>query len=143
MVSMMLGEVIKITRLTCGEISGHRKHRNIEVRELLTIRRQYLPEPIIAWVIQPAYEDRIVLSIESSQVSVAPSAAVPLLIERAPLRRIVAAVVRDILAFHLQRPPVRGVLEDAALHGKIDAGRDGRGGRNGLQRRGRPFGGSP
>src|SRR5260221_530537 len=62
-VSMMLSEVVQIAGLACSVVARHGQHRDVDMRKLLLVRDEILPIHIIARVIEPANEDRIVLSV--------------------------------------------------------------------------------
>src|ERR1700730_11531111 len=91
-ISKVLAEEVQVRRLAIRVVAGRRQDRNIELRELLAIRHQLLPVPIVARMIEPADENRIGPAEYAAQIPIPTPAPVPSLIERGPLRLIVIAV---------------------------------------------------
>src|SRR6266481_4345953 len=58
-ISKVLAEEVQVRGLAIRVVPGRRQDRNVELRELLAIRRQLLPVPIVARMIEPADENRI------------------------------------------------------------------------------------
>ncbi len=144
LVLTVLCEVVEGAGFAVGVVAGGRQHRDIDPGELLAEGDHLLPVAVVARMIEPAAEDAVRprLLAHAVEIAEAPAALVPGLVERAPLGIVAVCPGHSRLGI-VGGPAIGVVAVDAAVHGKIDAGRHGIRRGDGFQRWRQMPGGGP
>src|SRR5665213_3833720 len=109
-VLVVLSEVVQRGRFACRVVAAGREHRYVDMAELFSVGDEFLPEPIVTGMVEPALKDPIVPAVHPVEIPIRFAARVPARIKGAPCAIIAAAPRgRFLRVGKAERPSIGGV----------------------------------